>query len=145
MDGTLLRQKTNGDRLINHNLGSYTPKQWDQVYKLNHDQGDRGPTNVNLWLPPQSSLVATNRTSVPLAKGSVLLTWSGWRKSSDYYIWFVTNRYSVQIPHLADRVLSHALTVSLQLFLLKPKVFHLGWIYVEAAIHQASTISMPHW
>ena len=38
--------------------------------------------------------VATNRTSVPLAMVSVLLTWSGWHKSSEYTIraivWFAT-------------------------------------------------------
>ena len=36
------------------------------------------------------------------------------------------------------------LTVSLYLFLLKPQVFHLGWI-LEAASHPAPTISMSHW
>ena len=50
--------------------------------------------------------------------------------SSDYYYlsqipytWVMCTK-----PHLAYRALSHALTVGLYLFLLKPKVFHLEWI-----------------
>ena len=36
----------------------------------------------------------------------------------------------------AYRVLSHALTVSLYLFLLKPRVFHLGWIWKQVVDNQ---------
>ena len=70
--------------------------------KLIPGQEDRSPIHSNLWLRPQSSnklqlsvallsllvgwlgrrsLVATSRTSVPLARDQFYLTWSDWRNT----------------------------------------------------------------
>ena len=40
----------------------------------------------------------------------------------------------------AHRALSHALTVSFYMFLLKAQVFHLGYVDLEAAGHSVLTI-----
>ena len=94
-------------------------------------------------------MVATNRTSVPLTM--VLFYWltdgQVGIKITIYHLPLHPLHW-VQCTNSSSGLYGtrHALTVSLQLFLLKPQVFHLSWIKKQPGIqhdHLCATLMIP--